>query len=409
MASRKDNKGRVLKTGESQRKDGLYQYRYTDIRGIRRTIYNSDLSKLREEESKILLEVARGIDYAGGEISVVDLVERYIALKKDSVKRNTMRSYEMILGKLKAYDFGYKMIRTVKASDIKNWFKRLEQEGLKRNSILRIRGVLKPAFAIAVEDDILHKNPAQFRLDFLQNAASGTRDALSPETVDKFLRFVAFDSHAHPYLNIYLILLGTGMRVGELCGLTFRDIDMVKRTISINHQLVRKTQKGVPTYIETPKSKTSIRTIPMSNEVYEAFQRVLETRPAPKVEPMIDGYSGFLFISEKGSVMLTSYVSKAIWSAINRYNKYHEDKLPSFSPHNLRHTFCTNMIDAGVDIKSVQYLMGHAKASITLDVYTHSSYKKTEATFHKIMDSAIPVYSTTTPTTPLLHQIAADL
>lgn len=406
MANRKDNKGRVLKSGESQRKDGLYQYRYTDIRGKRRTIYHSDLSKLRAEESKILQEISRGIDYAEGEISVIDLVERYVAIKRDSVKQSTIRSYQYILRKLAADDFGYKMIRSVKSSDVKSWFQKLDRQGISRNSILRIRGVLKPAFASAVEDDILLKSPLQFRLDFLSNKESNVREALSPELVNKFIQFVASDSRAHRYLDIYIILLGTGMRVSELCGLTFRSIDMKNRSITIDHQLIRKQMKGTETYVDTPKSKTSNRIIPMSNEVYEALQRVLESRPQLAVEPMIGGHSGFLFVSPSGSVMTSNYVSKAIWSAIKRYNAKHADQLPSFSPHNLRHTFCTNMIDAGADIKAVQYLMGHAKASITLDVYTHTSYKKAEASFRKIMDSHPPIFHSTTP---LLHQNAVEL
>ena len=403
MASRKDSKGRVLKTGESQRKDGIYQYRYTDIRGIRRCIYNSDLAKLREEETKITKSLLNGINYVEGNISVIDLVERYAQLKSPSVRRNTQLVYGKVIKKLGNYDFGFRMIRTVKASDIKGWFKQLHEEGMKRSSISQIRGVLRPAFEEAVQSDILHKNPATFKLDFV-GEASEPRLALSPDETKRFLDFVANDKYAKPYLDIYLILLGTGMRIGELCGLTLRDVDMAQRRITVDHQLIRK--KGGGTYINSPKTKSGTRIIPMTEEVFKSFQNVLANRPKLKIEPMVDGYSGFLFVSGQGAIMINTYVSKAIWSAIRRYNKRFKDKLPSFSPHNLRHTFCTNMLDAGVDVKAVQYLMGHSKASITLDVYAHSSYKKAELA---LLEASKNLPSFFASTTPLLHQNAADL
>lgn len=404
MASkRRDNKGRILRDGESQRKDGRYQYRYTDVRGSRKTIYSMDLGELRKKEAEIAKKQLNGIDYTGGQISVIDLVERYINIKKDGVKYNTSIIYEKVLKKLHNYNFGYQMISSIKASDVKEWFKLLNKEGLKRSSISQIRGILKPAFETAVQDDILHKNPLQFKLDFLGETSS-PREALSPEELNKFLTFVASDKFAKKYLDIYLILVGTGMRVGELSGLTLRDVDMANHQIIVSHQLNRKQGGGV--HIMKPKSKAGTRIIPMSNEVYESFRRIIANRPKLVVEPMVDGYSGFLFVSERGTIMINTYISKAIWSAIKRYNRTHkDDPLPLFSPHNLRHTFCTNTIDAGVNIKAVQYMMGHSKASITLDTYTHTSYRKVEAALKNATENS-PLFDTTF--TPFLHQNAVE-
>ena len=83
MANRKDAKGRVLKAGESQRKDGSYMYRYTDIRGERRSVYAKDLKKLREKEQIIQKDLNAGIDYRAGNVTVIELVQRYLGLKKN--------------------------------------------------------------------------------------------------------------------------------------------------------------------------------------------------------------------------------------------------------------------------------------------------------------------------------------
>ena len=97
---RKDRKGRILRTGESQRKDLIYQYRYTDIQGKRQTIYSSDLKELREKEKEIQKQLDEGIDYAAGKATVIALVERYISLKQ-GVRYNTKVGYNFVLNLIK--------------------------------------------------------------------------------------------------------------------------------------------------------------------------------------------------------------------------------------------------------------------------------------------------------------------
>lgn len=408
---RKDNKGRVLKTGESQRKDGIYQYRYTDRLGKRHTIYHADLNKLREQETAITLETIAGYSYTEGDATVIDLATQHKDLKQNAVKPNTLAVYNKVIKRLKEDPFGHQPIRQIKMSDAKRWLLLLHRQGLGRSAITQIRNFLKPAFEMAVQDDILHKNPFNFKIDFIDGFPS-PRQALSPDVINRFLAFVRDDPYASKYYDAYIVLLGTGLRIGELCGLTLKDVDMKLRRIDVNHQIIRKESKtkGTIAYITSPKSRSSRRIIPMSQEVYEAFKRIIAKRNASKVQPVVDGYSGFLFITDSGTVVLNVYISKSLWDAINRYNKTHSDQLPRFSPHNLRHTFCTNMLDAGADIKVVQYLMGHASSSITLDVYTHCHYDKVERELLKATDSVpkggevIPLHYTTT--TPLLHQLA---
>lgn len=113
---RKDNKGRILRTGESQRKDLIYQYRYTDIRGKRQTVYSSDLKELREKEKEIQKQLDDGIDYAAGKINVIQLLERYISIKQ-GVRYNTKVGYNFVLNLVKKEDFGYRSIRDIKVSD----------------------------------------------------------------------------------------------------------------------------------------------------------------------------------------------------------------------------------------------------------------------------------------------------
>lgn len=95
MERRKDSKGRVLKKGESERKDGRYQYRYIDAWKKRQTIYAFDLKELREKEKRIQKDIDDGINYAEGNITVAELVERYLALKQ-GVRYATRVTYDFV-------------------------------------------------------------------------------------------------------------------------------------------------------------------------------------------------------------------------------------------------------------------------------------------------------------------------
>ena len=111
---RKDHKGRILKTGESQRKDGIYQYRYTDCRGKRQCVYSPTWQELRQKEKEIQKQLDAGIDYEAGQITVIELLEKYISLKK-GVRYNTQVGYQFVLNLVKKEDFGCRKISTVKA------------------------------------------------------------------------------------------------------------------------------------------------------------------------------------------------------------------------------------------------------------------------------------------------------
>ena len=133
-SKRRDHKGRILKTGESQRADLIYQYRYTDIRGKSHCIYNSDLKALREEEKRIQVQLTMGIDYAGGSITVLELCKRYTDLKRTGVKRSTQLTFDKTLRQLDNSDIGHKMIRDLKMSEVKQWFVELTMRGLSRST-----------------------------------------------------------------------------------------------------------------------------------------------------------------------------------------------------------------------------------------------------------------------------------
>lgn len=378
---RKDNKGRILKKGESQRKNGTYDFRYIDLHKKRQCIYAKTLDELRKKEQDVMRDLADGIDYEAGRITVAELVDRYMNLRRN-LKSNSMRAYSSAINRIHTDPFGQRPIKSIKLSDAKRWFVELHDQGLKQNTIGVIQCIVRPAFEMAVDDDMIRKNPFKFTLSDVVPADAYVRTALTQSQQELYLKFLQEHSNGKYYDDI-VILLGTGLRVSELYGLTKSDVDFKNRCVYVQRQLCRTAER--PYFIAPPKTKSGIRTIPMTDMVYMAFKRVLRSRVAPKDEPIIDGYSGFLFLDKHGMPRVAMHLQNHMRGIQKKYVAIYGNTLPVVTPHVLRHTFCTNMQQAGLDVKSLQYFMGHSNASVTLDVYTHNSYETAEKAFKKIV------------------------
>ena len=387
-AKRKDKKGRVLRTGESQRKDLTYQYRYQDGTGKRRTVYAPTLEELRAKEDEINKAQDAGVDYNKGNITVLELLERYISLKQ-GVRNATKVGYNFVYNLVKKEPFGFRKIRDIKMSDAKLWMLKLQQDGRGYSTITSVRGVVKPAFQMAFEEDIINKNPFAFKLTDVVKNDSQKRIALTPAQVDLFMTFIKEDKHYSCYYDEFVVLLETGMRVSELCGLTRQQLDFEKRRIWVDHQLVRKPDCTY--YVEKTKTESGCRFIPMTDNVVTALKNILANRKKPSKEWIIDGYSGFLLLDKNGNPKVAMHIEHHFQWALKKYRKLHPDQpLPKITPHVFRHTFCTKMAHAGMDIKSLQYLMGHSDAGVTMNVYTHATYDHAEATMQKILRPSLP-------------------
>ena len=381
---RKDKKGRIFRSGEGQRPNKPYFYRYHRSGDKKWSyVYAPTLEELRQKEEVIQRDLLDGIDYAGGEITVAELVDRYINLRR-GLKENSMRAYGSAINRIHTDPFGSRMIRSVRLSDGKGWFVSLHDKGLKQNTIGILQSVLRPAFEMAVDDDMIRKNPFKFKLsDVIPNDAY-VRSALTKAQQERYLQFIR-DHGKDNYYDDIVILLGTGLRASELYGLTKADIDFDRRCIHVRRQLCRTAEK--PYFVTPPKTKSGIRNVPMTDAVYMALMRVVKARTAPKVELPVDGHSGFLFLDKSGMPKVAMHLENYMRGLQARFEKAYGKPVPRITPHVLRHTFCTNVQQAGLDVKSLQYLMGHSNASVTLDVYTHSSFDSVERAFEQIASS----------------------
>ncbi len=378
---RKDNKGRVLRSGESQRKDGTYDYRYTNAFGKRCSVYAETLHELREKETEVDKANITHLNYAAGNCTVLELVERYTQLKT-GVRHSTRVGYQFVKGILQKEEFGKRKIRDIRVSDAQMFFAKIQREGRGYSTITTIRGVLKPAFQMACNEDIIWKNPFVFKLTDVVVNDSQHMPAMSAEEQKIWMSFIREDSAFCKYYDEFVVLLGTGMRVSEFCGITLSDLDFVQRRIRVERQLIR----GKDGYhVEKTKTKSGVRFIPMSNGVYSSLQNIVKSRPLMETEPEIDGLSGFLLLDSLQQPKVALHIENEMRWALKKFRKMHPDVyLPHITPHVFRHTFCTNLANAGMNIKNLQYLMGHSDVGTTLNIYTHSSYENAACQFMEL-------------------------
>ena len=396
---RRDNKGRKLFNGESQRKDGKYEYKYQDAWGKRKTVYSWKLTptdrvpagkrddiSLREKIKQIQKDLNSNITPDGGNFTVLELVEKYIS-QKTGVRHNTRSNYNFVVNVIKKEAFGQKRIDKIKVSDAKEWLIKMQQiDGRGYSSIHTIRGVVRPAFQMAVDDDLLVKNPFEFQLNTVVVNDSVTREAITRQQERDFLEFVKNDKHFCKYYDGIYILFKTGLRISEFVGLTKKNLDFENNRIIVDHQLQR--TRDMKYIIENTKTESGERMVPMTPEVKEAFQRILANRKKPKVEPMVDGYSGFLFLDKNGRPMVALHWEKYFQHIREKYNKIYRVQMPKVTPHVCRHTFCSNMAKSGMNPKTLQYIMGHSDISVTLNTYTHLNYDDAEEEMQKVVGIA---------------------
>ena len=393
---RRDNRGRVLRFGESQRQDGRYAFKYKDSDGSVKFVYSWRLDKndrtpagkkrelsLREKEKQIEHDLFDHIVSNGGNYTVLELVKKYVTLKT-GVRHNTEANYNFVINIIAKADFGKLRIDKVHLSDAKGWLIKLQKEGRGYSTIHSVRGVLRPAFQMAVDDDLIRKNPFNFELASVVVNDSVTREAITKKQEREFLSFIQADEHFSRYYDGIYILFHTGLRISEFCGLTIGDIDFKEMRINVDHQLQRKRDM---TYVVEPTKTTSgTRMMPMTKEVADCFRRILANRIKPKVEPMIDGYTGFLFLDKNEMPMVALHWEKYFKHILDKYNSIYKVQLPKITPHVCRHTFCSNMAKSGMNPKTLQYIMGHSDISVTLNTYSHVGFEDAKEELSRVAE-----------------------
>lgn len=401
MGKRYDKKRRLLKTGESERPDGYYQYRFTDRKGQRHTITSATLEDLRKREEQIIRDKADGIRADAKNVTLDDMFELWSRLKR-GLKGNTYQNYCYMYRTFVGPEIGRFRITTLKRSDIKAFYNSLvDEKNLKIATVDNIHTVLHQVLAVAVEDGYMRMNISDNLLKELKqahNMGKSHRKALTVPEQELFLEFLSREDIPYRHWRpIFSIMANTGMRVREITGLRWEDIDLDNGMIEVNHTLVyyNHAENGCHFSIHTPKTNAGRRVIPMLEDVRKAFleEKQYQEFNGLKCNAAVDGYTDFIFINRFGNLQHQGTLNKALRRIIRDCNDMQLSKneknpvlLPRFSCHSLRHTFTTRLVEAGVNLKVIQDTLGHKDFSTTMDIYTDVTKELKQREFDQLQE-----------------------
>ena len=381
-----DKRHYALQKGEVYRSDGIYVYRWTDAFGKRHAISSTDLDELRIKEQKVALNRLEGIKEAPATLTVESLYETWKNLKR-GIKASTASGYVFVFDSLIRPSFGKKRVAQLKRTDVRAFYiSLLEERGISMGTLDSVHNVLQQVLQYAVDDDILRKNPCDRVLKEIKvsytSMKSAKKQALTMKQEINFLQYLYENERYKHWFPTFFIMANTGLRVGELTGLRWQDVDLENGTIDVNHTLYyfnHRDEKGSYLSITTPKTENGYRKVALTKAVKDAFlmEKAYQELAGIKSIDEIDGYDGFIFINRFGHVQHQGTLNKALRRIIRDFNVEaieagktdSEDILPHFSCHILRHTFATRLMESGVSLKYLSGTLGHSEIQTTMDIY----------------------------------------
>jgi len=369
----KDLKGKELGTGLRQKSNGVYSARYVDRFGNRKEIYDRSLAELKRKLNTALYDDANGNNVEDNSITLSQWFKSWIEIHKYKVIRNNTKMYYTQLYTKHIEPFlGKKKIKDITQLNIKALLKELDQKGYHYETKNKVRIMLLDMFDKAMVDNYVLKNPCKG----IRLARDEKKDmrVFSREEQAEFFEC----SKGTFYDNLFVVAVSTGLRHGEICALTWDDIDFEKKEISVTKTLLYQKLEGDTQkefHLNPPKTRTSKRTVPISKQCETALKKQYIQRNnvmARKSAKPLEGFENLLFTTKYGTPICNQILLDAIKRIIEEINLCRDEleQFEIFSPHCFRHTFATRCFEAGIQPKTVQTYLGHATLQMTMDLYT---------------------------------------
>ncbi len=382
MAKRGQGEGSI-----SKRPDGTWWARITvgktpDGKQKRKAFYGKTRKEVQEKLTAALNDINNNVYIEPSKITVEQWMYTWLRdYKKASVKPKTFMAYEAQVRNHIAPRLGSITLSNLRNNMVQRFVNDLSDKGLEAITIERIVGILKSALAQAVENDLIAKSPAS-------RIKMPLKKEHKPRVLTVHEQELFMDAaKEHRNGEIFLLILGTGLRIGEALALTWDDVDLEKCVLRVNKTQIEYCEhiNGETIYHRTwgpPKTKTSNRTIPLIPTLVEMLQGLKIMRDEEKAA-FKEAYhdDGLIFCSHSG----LSLSNNAIYNKMISISK--KTGLEGVHPHTLRHTFATRGLENGIELKVMQELLGHSSIKMTADLYTHVLPETKQKSMMKIADT----------------------
>lgn len=375
----KSLKGKELGTGISQRQDGKYQGRFTNRFGKREYVYADTLTEVRKKLQAAQFDNEKALNVVAINVTLDEWFLHWISTYKIGCRASSKITYTNHYKRIQK-ELGWRKLTSLNLHIIQMALNTIETDNARMNS----KKILCEMLDKALESDLIVKNYAkQAIVSMNRDKKSKDKLYLSKEDIATFLVAVG---ETCIYYNLFVVAIETGMRIGELAGLQWKNVDFKNRVLHVKNTLCYFPDSDGKYHFAMHDTKTdsSERNIPMTQRCYDALsdqylrkQKILNKKVMPLKE-----YQDIVFFTRSHRPTTEFLVNDTIKYKVKQWNQSNSYQLPIFSPHSLRHTFATNCLEANIEPKIVQTLLGHSSIQMTMDVYCHVS----DDTLYKAMN-----------------------
>ena len=359
--------GKELGLGICQRKDGLYQGRFTNRFGKRETLYDKKLNNLRIRLRKAQIDD----DNAANPLKSNMILDEWYDIWIDTFKRNcrntTIVEYKGIYKSIKQ-ELGWRKLQTLEPVILQKVLNGLKSDNQRK----MVKTILSDILDKAKRNGLISKNPAKNLITQIDNEYPKERRVLSIQETELFLEY----SKESRYYNLFVVALETGMRIGELKALYWNDIDFSRRALWVKKTMcLVRSDHGAYFEVHNPKTFSGNRLIPLTNKCIEALmrQKTLNTSTVQKYKDT--NFTNLVFPSKKNQPFHDMVILESIHNVIAKMaaDGFYVEK---FGPHTFRHTFATRAIENDMNPKTLQRILGHSSLQMTMNLYCHVSDDK---------------------------------
>lgn len=362
----KSLKGKELGKGITQRKDGTYQARFTNRFGKRQTIYGKTVTEITKKLRDEQYEDEKQLNVINDKMTLDEWFEVWITTCKQHCRNTTKRTYTIRYNRIRE-KLGERKLSKLNLVSMQKVFNELATDTMRKDS----KAVLVDMFDKAIENDLMVKNIARGINTIIENKESEEKRILSDEEIDILLD----NCKGGQMYAFFVVALETGMRMGEILGLTWDCVDFKEGIIEVQKTLCYLPNNGTAIYeFHQPKTKAGKRKIPMTKKVKEALleQEKRKNRIITRHPVAYPGMENLVFCTITNKPINIMSMRTTIRYRVNKINKENPDiDFKIFTPHCLRHTFATKAIDKGMRPKTLQKILGHASLKMTMDLYCH--------------------------------------